>query len=1006
LLSRSRVATIARGMDPRIALDHRAQVEEFQRRHRTALVTMLFSDIVGSTNLKQTVGDRGAIDAIQRHHAVFREILSHFEEGAEIGTAGDSFFIFFTKPSDAVKFSLLIQARLRRLATETGYPLFDRIGIHVGEVWVKKTATLGTTNELYGIQVDTCARVSSLGDSDQILLTRFAFDSARQVLKGEDIENMSPLLWLNHGPYIMKGVDESLEVCEVGEIGKAKLALPADTEKAHRFISADSEPVLGWRPAVDQPVPGTSWVLEKKLGEGGFGEVWSGHDKVLKTRHVFKFCFRADRVRSLKREVTLFGLLNERIGAHPSIVAVERVYFDEPPFYIVMQYVEGNDLATWCEAQGGIEKVPLTVRLEIVARVADALQAAHDSGIIHRDVKPSNILVSGYTLDDLNVHLTDFGIGQVVSREILAGMTKQLGFTETMMGKGSQSGTYMYMAPELLRGEPASPASDIYSLVVVLFQLLAGDLQRPLTADWAEAIAEPLLREDLSRGLATDPAERFASAEDFAKALRSLPARRADIARREADARTSEIIFQRRRKRARVLQLIGAAAVCMIVVAWVLQRQQRASQEVRKSIEALLATQTENQLLRAIMEYPKVEAQVKGSKTKKDPAEIQKLTYSQLGKQLGVDPKILREKLPQFAEQQRQSSDATTYERANASIVAGDYSEAERLFRSVIEERTRTLGPEHPDTLDSRHRLIYALTRQIKYAEAEAEARQVLKLREKVLGPEDVDTLVSRSTLADTLVEQGKNAEAETLYREVIRLDEKVLGPEDPRTIAAHLGLATVLSGEGKNAEAEPLYREVIKLDEKVYGPEHPKTLNARQDLATVLQADGKYAEAEAEYREVIKLEAKVIGTEHPDILVVRMNLADLLDDEGKFAEAEAECRQIISLAQKVLGPENHVTLNTRGNLAVALIGQEKFPEAEVQYRDVLKLMERVLGPEHPDTFDYTERIAKGLARQNKIGEAIEIAKGAEDRAREVLGPDNPSTQKYAKLVQDMEASR
>ncbi|HEY8650280.1 MAG TPA: protein kinase, partial [Chthoniobacterales bacterium] len=416
-------------MDPRIALDHRAQVEEFQRRHRTALVTMLFSDIVGSTNLKQTVGDRGAIDAIQRHHAVFREILSHFEEGAEIGTAGDSFFIVFTKPSDAVKFSLLVQARLRRLATETGYPLFDRIGIHVGEVWVKKTTKAGTTNELYGIQVDTCARVSSLGDSDQILLTRFAFDSARQVLKGEDIENMSPLLWLNHGPYIMKGVDESLEVCEVGEIGKAKLALPSDTEKAHRFISADSEPVLGWRPAVDQSVPGTSWVLEKKLGEGGFGEVWSGCDKVLKTRHVFKFCFRADRVRSLKREVTLFRLLNERIGAHPNIVAVERVYFDEPPFYIVMQYVEGNDLATWCKAQGGIEKVPLTVRLEIVARIADALQAAHESGIIHRDVKPSNILVSGSTLNDLNVHLTDFGIGQVVSREILAGMTQQLGFT-------------------------------------------------------------------------------------------------------------------------------------------------------------------------------------------------------------------------------------------------------------------------------------------------------------------------------------------------------------------------------------------------------------------------------------------------------------------------------------------------------------------------------------------------------------------------------------------------
>src|SRR3984893_12594179 len=96
----------------------------------------------------------------------------------------------------------------------------------------------------------------------------------------------------------MKGVEEPLEICEVGEAGKARLRQPPDSEKAHRFIFADREPVLGWRPAIDQPVPGTGWVLERKLGEGGFGEVWLGRDKRLKTERVFKYCFRVDRVRS------------------------------------------------------------------------------------------------------------------------------------------------------------------------------------------------------------------------------------------------------------------------------------------------------------------------------------------------------------------------------------------------------------------------------------------------------------------------------------------------------------------------------------------------------------------------------------------------------------------------------------------------------------------------------------------------------------------------------------
>ena len=494
-------------------------------------MTLLFTDIIGSTQLKQTMGDAHAVTLIQQHHSALRAILGQFGEGEVIDTAGDSFFIAFTKPSDAVKFALLLQAKIRALAHETGTAVRDRIGIHVGEVFIDEQPTGGGSRGLSGLQVDTCARVMSLGEANQILISRLAFDSARQVLKGEEIAGIGPLSWLNHGSYSLKGVDEPIEICEVGEEGEAALSPPSDSEKARRHVAAGDEPVLGWRPAAGQAVPNTKWILEKNLGEGGFGEVWLGRHETLKKRLVFKFCFDAKRVRSLKREVTIFRLLKDKVGDHPNIVTIEDVFFDEPPFYIAMEYVEGDNLREWCAAQENSAAIPMQRRLDIVAQIADALDAAHESGVIHRDVKPQNILVRE-SKGAPHVKLADFGIGKVLSEELLTGMTR-LGFTQTSDSAGAQSGTQMYMAPEIIAGQPATARSDIYSLGVVLYQFLVGDFTRPLTTDWEEEISDPLLRDDLRHCFARDPEKRFAAGKQLADHLRSWRQRRAAHRRRQ-----------------------------------------------------------------------------------------------------------------------------------------------------------------------------------------------------------------------------------------------------------------------------------------------------------------------------------------------------------------------------------------------------------------------------------------------------------------------------------------
>jgi WD40 repeat protein/serine/threonine protein kinase/class 3 adenylate cyclase/tetratricopeptide (TPR) repeat protein len=518
-----------------LAMEHRAKAQAFQRKHRTAVLALLFSDLVGSTRLKQDLGDLQAATLLQRHEALFRELLARFPEAEEVDKAGDSFFAIFAKPSDAVTFAVLFQSTMRRLGEGHALALRDRIGIHMGEV-VVKADDMSKAKDLYGTQVDTAARVMSLAEGDQILLTRAAFDNARAVLRGTDLEGIGALCWLSHGPYVLKGIEDLLEICEVGEADQAVLKPPPDSEKVRRHVSPDAEPVLGWRPALGQGVPNTQWILERKLGEGTFGEVWLGRHHTLKERRVFKFCFWAERVRSLKREVTLFRLLKERVGRHPNIVAVQDVFLDQPPFYLIMDYAEEKDLRTWCEERGGAQRIPLATRLEIIAQMAEALEAAHEAGVIHRDVKPSNILIGGPT-DPRHpapetvptARLTDFGTGHVVAIEVLAGMTR-LGFTQTNLPSGSaaQIGSHIYLAPELLAGKPASPRSDIYSLGVVLYQLLVGDFKQPVTTDWARRIDDPLLREDLGKCFAGNPQERFAHSGELAAALRALEQRRSE----------------------------------------------------------------------------------------------------------------------------------------------------------------------------------------------------------------------------------------------------------------------------------------------------------------------------------------------------------------------------------------------------------------------------------------------------------------------------------------------
>jgi len=329
-----------------------------------------------------------------------------------------------------------------------------------------------------------------------------------------------------------------------------------------------------WIPTAGALIPGTQWALEQKLGAGATGEVWLGTHQELTERGVFKFCDTEEKVRSLKRELALYRLLKERVGRNPHFIPLHEVALEEPPWYLRMEHVDAVDLPAWCAQQpSGLKALSLETKVEIVAQAAEALQAAHEAGLLHRDIKPANLLI-GVVAGGMgpHVYVADFGIGQIVTEHVLrVGATFSPGTTLADLRTGSLSGTVMYLAPEILEGQAATARSDVYSLGVILWQLLHGNLNAALDhIKWAERVADPLLVEDLRRCLAGAPEDRWASAGALAASLRALAQRRTAEKRRleEAVARERVAYWKGVLRASAFAAAILLAVTLLAVLAW------------------------------------------------------------------------------------------------------------------------------------------------------------------------------------------------------------------------------------------------------------------------------------------------------------------------------------------------------------------------------------------------------------------------------------------------------
>jgi serine/threonine protein kinase len=663
-------------------------------------------------------------------------------------------------------------------------------------------------------------------------------------------------------------------------------------------------------------------------------------------------------------------------------------------------------------------------------QAAEALEHAHQLGVVHRDVKPGNLLVQAASPvappgseaggEGLRLWVTDFGLAQMQSDTRL---------TLT----GDLVGTLRYMSPEqaLAQRVVVDHRTDIYSLGVTLYELLTlepafggrdrQELLRQIAFD--QPIPPRRLNRAVPKELDTivgkamekNSADRYATAQEVADDLERFLEDKPIRARRPGLlARVQKWSWRHRGVvTAAVVSTILALAISslFIIRQWTLAKARE--EETLKS--AALATAIKDFLIKDLIGAadPK-EAQGRNVTVKQvlDKA-ARKLDEGAFSDQPEVEASVRMvigqtyRSLAQYTDAEHHVQRALTIrqellgpehldtlealkEVGGLWICQGRYTEAEQLGRQTLATVRRVLGEQHRLALELEHDIALAVREQGRWSEAEVLFQRCLQMRTRVLGEEHPDTLETMSNLAFLLGERmGKWREAEPLARRCLEIRERLLGKNDPATIAAADDLHGILLTEGKWKESELVLRDTLARAVRILGPKHYRTLGIEHDLAIILYWLDQPDEAETRFRECLKLWSAVFGPEYPEALVSQVFLAYVLLARNKLDDAERMFGETLPMVRRVYGREHALVPITLAGSGLVLQEQGRWAAAEEALRHALADLRRAL-PGHFLTNRTASRLAILLDETGQPDEAGSLFRAAIDVWRKDFPPDHP----------------
>ena len=774
-----------------------------------------------------------------------------------------------------------------------------------------------------------------------------------------------------------------------GALRRAVLELLADAGAAEAVLG---ESVTGYAAAVVDEVQAElareeealplggrvgPYRLLREVGRGGMGTVYLAEraDQEFRKQVALKLVKRGmdtdEVLRRFRYERQILAALE-----HPSIA---RLYdggaAEDGRPYLVMEYVEGEPVTRACDAR----RLPVEARLRLFASVCEAVEFAHRNLVVHRDIKPSNVLVCA----DGTPRLLDFGIARLLDPDAPGAAPR----TRT----GVRLLTPEYAAPEQRDGGPVTTAADVYSLGLVLYELLAG--RRPPAGSLVErpsaAVAGPgaeeaarlrgttperlrrLLRGDLDtivlRALAEDARRRYPSAEQLLADVRRHLAGHPVAARGDSLAyRTAKLV---RRNRAAVVA--GALVLASLVggLGAALWQAERAAGERDVALQERARAEQVSGFVLGLFEAADPLGE-EGGDTLRVRALVER-GAERVRRELAGQPRLQAQML-------------TTLGRVYTSL--GLYAPAGELLGEALAlaEHAPELARERAEALSAGAEIA---ARRGDHARVDSLHGEVLALYASRRWPPDVAFANSLSQRGGALEILGRPEEARALHeRALATLDalEPVRGMHHARVIN---NLAVHHASLGEHARAEPLMREALAIERPVYGPRHPHVAAALNNLASTLQYQGRYGEAEAAYLEAIDIARQTLGADHSQLGQFLENLATLLADQDRHEEAEPRYREAVRIATAALGEGSPRLAMLKRNLALNRHSLGDYAEAEALLRSAAAVLAAEYGEDHLYTALANGSLGRTLTAAGRPGEALPLL-GASLAALEAALPE------------------